>query len=131
MHPVSWFGNGTNLWKHNKWSVALKLLELPVAICRASHNIKVGTMRLGTSLAKGADASGSVRKSVSGLLAVVFVGLAAVLGTFWWSESLDYRANTPVLQLYIDYNLWCVHFTLAPLPHPHPNHAIKYRNVFP
>ena len=102
MHPVSWFGNGTNLWKHNKWSVALKLLELPVAICRASHKIKVGTMRLGTSLAKGAEASGSVRKSVSGLLAVVFVGLAAVLGTFWWSESLDYRANTPVLQLYID-----------------------------
>ncbi len=102
MHPTSWFGNGTNLWKHNKWSVALKLLEIPVVVCRAWHKIKKSLLQFGTSLAKSAEASGSVHKSVSGLMAVVFVGAAAVLGTFWWSEAVDYRVDAPVLQLYID-----------------------------
>ena len=102
MHPSAWFSNATTMWRHNKWSIALKLLEIPAVIGKMLHRIRGLFGVFGKGVAEGAESSGSVKKSVSGFASVVFVALIGVVSTYWWNVSADNSTKMPVLQLIID-----------------------------
>lgn len=101
-HPSSWFANATTLWKHNKWSVAVKALELPAFGYKLCRQAVKRVMGAGEVFVRGVESSGSMRKSASGLLAVILLVGMVSLGTYWWSEVVDFGIKTPALQLYVD-----------------------------
>ena len=39
-HPLYWFKNTHGMWQHNKWSVAVRILEIVPSISRAAEKIK-------------------------------------------------------------------------------------------
>ncbi len=102
LHPMSWFSNATTMWRHNKWSVALKLLEIPVSLSKVRRKTGEALKTAGGNLARGAETSGKVGRSAKSLLTVMLLGAAAAIGVLWWNEASVNMAKLPVLKLYID-----------------------------
>ena len=102
LHPMSWFSNATTMWRHNKWSVALKLLEVPVSLSKAKRKAATALKMAGANLAKGAESSGKVGKSAASLATVMVLCATAAVGVYWWNEASSDMTKLPVLKLYID-----------------------------
>lgn len=101
-HPTAWFGNATTMWKHNRWTFALKLLEIPPTVYRGWSGFKNCLKKTGVSLLKGAEGGGSLRKSAAMLGSAVLLCGVAVVGAVWWNDLSQNSMNVPVLQLYIN-----------------------------
>jgi len=101
-HPMAWFGNATTMWRHNKWSVAMKLLEIPAVVGKGIHGVSNGVSKALGGFSRSAESSGSVKRSVSGLLSLMLMVGTATVGTYWWTVSAQNSTKVPVLQLYVD-----------------------------
>lgn len=102
LHPMSWFSNATTMWRHNKWSMALKLLEVPVAVSKLKRRLGQTLSTAGGNLARSAETSGKVGKSAIGLVTVMLLCGAAGIAVLWWNEASSDMMRLPVLKLYID-----------------------------
>ncbi len=101
-HPSAWFRNAHGMWKHNKWSVAVKLLEIIPAIARAAEKAGKSRKKFNEKFWKTFEYSHkTVSKALS--LAVHLLMFAAIIGVATaWTISLKQFELVPALELYID-----------------------------
>ncbi len=102
-HPTSWFKNANHMWKHNKWSVIVKCLDVVPAMSKFKHKIKQGIGNAKKAVWRHLEHSGSKKKS-AGLL-VMLVSLTGLLvSAIFFVDTLtnDFYGKTPGLMLYID-----------------------------
>lgn len=101
-HPLYWFKNTHGMWKHNKWSLAVKLLEIVPSISRTAEKIRNKRKTFKESFWKTFEYS---HKSATKALrfSAYLVILAATVGILiFWRGSLNRLNQTPALRLYID-----------------------------
>lgn len=101
-HPSSWFKNTHHMWKHNKWSVAVKILEIVPTISSFAQKIKLRQMKAKDGLWKTFEYTSSARKAASWLAVLISLGgiIAALTG---WSLTVNnHFKKTPALELYIN-----------------------------
>ncbi len=101
-HPTAWFGNATTMWKHNRWTFALKLLEIPPTVYRGWSKFANCLKKMGLGLLKGAEGGGSLRKSAAMLVSAALLCSVATIGMVWWNDLSRNFVNVPVLQLYVN-----------------------------
>ncbi len=101
-HPSAWFKNAHHMWKHNKWSVAVRLLDIVPAIARISDNAKNKRKQIGENFWETFEYS---HKSASKALTftVYLASFAAIVVMFgFWRHSLNQFDMIPALKLYVD-----------------------------
>ena len=101
-HPLYWFKNTHGMWQHNKWSVAVRILEIVPSISRAAEKIKNSRKTFRENFWKTFEYS---HKSASKALAFSahLVLIAATVGIVTiWTTSLSKLDGTPALKLYLD-----------------------------
>ncbi len=103
-HPSAWFQNAHHMWRHNKWSVIVKILDV---IPKISHMTQVAR-------AKRQDANDkflntmeyshkSAKKSVSMLIIIASIGGAAVMAALFGDAVIsELYGTSPALQMFID-----------------------------
>ena len=102
IHPSAWYSNATTMWRHNQWSLILKLLETPVTLRKLRLKMKNAAEAVANAFVRNSETSGSVGKSVTSLLSVMLVGGAVVMGVYLWNEIADNMSRVPALEVYID-----------------------------
>lgn len=102
MHPKSWFNNRTTMWKHNKWSVVLKIMEIPSLIKRGGDGLWHGVAKIGTGVVKTFESRRSVKSNVAGLVSLTLLAGTAIFGVKLWTDWNVNVRQTPMLRLYID-----------------------------
>jgi len=101
-HPSAWFKNAHGMWKHNKWSVAVKLLEISPAIARIAEKAGKRRKKFNDTFWKTFEyshktASKALSLATHLLMFAAIIGIAAV-----WTISLRQFKLVPALELYID-----------------------------
>ena len=101
-HPSAWFRNASHMWKHNKWSVAVKLLEIVPAISAFFIDMGLKRRKAKESIWKTFEYSHhSSGKALGFLLTLMsLAGTAAIIVT--WSVHAQSVRQVPALELYID-----------------------------
>lgn len=101
-HPSAWFRNASHMWKHNKWSVAVKLLEIVPAVSAFFSKLGLKRRRAKESFWKTFEYSHhSSGKALGFLLTLMsLAGTAAIIVT--WSVHAQSVRQVPALELYID-----------------------------
>ncbi|MBO4949715.1 MAG: M23 family metallopeptidase [Clostridia bacterium] len=101
-HPTAWFKNAHGMWKHNKWSIAVKLLEIVPTISRSLEKAGKKRQNFKENFWKTFEYS---HKSASKALsfAAYFLMLAAtVVIVAVWNNNTKQLDLVPALELYID-----------------------------
>lgn len=101
-HPSSWFKNAHGMWKHNKWSVAVKLLEVVPAISRVLQKIHFMRKRFHDRFWKTFEYSHKSASKALSLGAYLLMFAATILIITAWISSLNQFKLIPALELYID-----------------------------
>ncbi len=101
-HPSAWFMNASHMWRHNKWSVAVKVLEMLPAFSRAIQDAKRQRETARESFWQTFEYSRTSSSKALGLLITIasVAGTAAMLGA--WTNSFDELKRIPALELYVD-----------------------------
>ena len=101
-HPSLWFKNTHHMWKHNKWSIAVKLLEIVPATSSFIQNQKAKRIKARENFWKTFEYSRSAKKAIGAL--VVLLALGGIVGSLTlWSSSINSRfSKTPALKFYIN-----------------------------
>lgn len=101
-HPSAWFMNAHHMWKHNKWSVAVKVLDIIPAIARASENAKQRKRFLKDRFWKTFEYSHkSASKALTFTAYIAAVAAIFVMVSFWNQSSKQFDM-IPALKLYVD-----------------------------
>ncbi|MBQ7399731.1 MAG: peptidoglycan DD-metalloendopeptidase family protein [Clostridia bacterium] len=101
-HPAAWFRNTHGMWKHNKWSLAVRLLEIIPAISRTFEKMRENKKKFKENFWKTFEYS---HKSASKALrfAAYLVMIAATVSIITiWSNSIGQFDMIPALKLYVD-----------------------------
>ena len=103
-HPSAWFKNTHHMWKHNKWSLAVKLLETVPATKRFFSKIGKGAQSVKNGFRNTFESGHSLRTAVG-----TFVATAAIVGTVALvgvgaSQYSDNFKKIPAFKLYINGN---------------------------
>ncbi|MBR2021578.1 MAG: peptidoglycan DD-metalloendopeptidase family protein [Clostridia bacterium] len=101
-HPSSWFQNAHGMWKHNKWSVAVRLLEIIPTISRLVEKSVLNRKRFKESFWKTFEYSHKSAKKALGLAAYLLMTAATILIIIAWRGSAKQLDMIPALELYID-----------------------------
>lgn len=101
-HPSSWFANTSHMWKHNKWSIAVRIMEIVPLCSRVSQKLKIKKKNADERLLKAFEYSHrSSRKALTMLVTIAaFAGTAALI-TAWTVEARELK-KIPALKVYID-----------------------------
>ena len=106
-HPNTWFRHGGAMWRHNKWSAAVKLLELlPAAKRSADFTVEAAKPVKG----KLRSALHNVEYSHMGIKALgrylsklcVFALCVLLFGTIAYSVHYRFNEKIPMLEVYVD-----------------------------
>ena len=101
-HPSSWFKNTHHMWKHNKWSVAVKLLEIVPSVSSLVQKIKLKHGKVKEGFWKTFEYTRSARKAASWLAVLIsLAGITAVLASWYVTVNSRFE-KTPALELYIN-----------------------------
>ncbi len=102
-HPSSWFKNTHDMWKHNKWSVAVRLLEIIPAISRTAEKLKEKRKRFRDNFWKTFEYSHKSATKALRFAAYLFL-IAATVTIFavWSNGSSNNFGTVPALKLYVD-----------------------------
>ena len=102
-HPSAWFKNTHSMWKHNKWSIAVRLLETVPAMSRTAEKLRQKRTRFRDRFWKTFEYS---HKSASKALhfASYLLLIAGTIAIFaMWSNGSSQNFDTvPALELYVD-----------------------------
>ena len=104
-HPSAWFRNTHHMWKHNKWSIAIRLLEILPQATRVYEKTNRATGHHKERFWKAFEYSHrSARKATAffGYL-LAFAGIAGII-LLWHSNAQQLNDYVPALKLYIDGN---------------------------
>ena len=104
-HPSAWFRHTHHMWKHNKWSIAIRIMEILPSATRLFEKTNKATGNHKERLFKAFEYSHhSARKAISffGYL----LAIAGIAGTIllWHSNAQQLNDYIPALKLYIDGN---------------------------
>lgn len=102
-HPSAWFRNTHHMWKHNKWTIAIRLLEIIPSITKLfdKTNRAAGTRkeRLWRAFEYSHRSAGKAAAFFGYLLALA--GIASIL-VLWHNNVQQFNEYVPALKLYID-----------------------------
>ena len=103
-HPLYWFKNTHGMWEHNKWSVAVRILEIVPSISRTIEKIRNNRKKFRENFWKTFEYS---HKSASKALwfsayLLMFAATTAIIA--FWISSLSMAGGMPALKLYVDGN---------------------------
>ena len=101
-HPTSWFRNTHDMWQHNKWSVAAKLLDIIPKIAQFFERTSKSAGSTRERLLRAFEYSHrSARRATAffGYLIAV-VGIAGIV--LVWHDHAQQLDLVPALKLYID-----------------------------
>ena len=101
-HPSSWFKNANHMLKHNKWSIAVKLLEILPTVSKFIKNLTSKKNSAADGMVKSIeDSRGSGRRAVNLLVSLIsMVGIA--FAVFFFQNGAKAYEKVPALSLYID-----------------------------
>lgn len=101
-HPSSWFRNAHHLWKHNKWSVAVRILDIFPAVKNFFQNMSSRRNAAADGFLKTMEYDRHSAKKAFNL----FISLLSVMGiifmVFIYQNALKKFDMVPALSLYID-----------------------------
>lgn len=101
-HPSAWFKNTHHMWKHNKWSLAVKLLEIIPATSRLVAKIGSGFKSIRNRFKKAIGNGRPLGRAISTLVTTTAViGTLAIFGV-WMNQFADNMKKTPAFKLYIN-----------------------------
>ena len=101
-HPSAWFANTSQMWKHNKWSFAVRIMEFVPTCSRLSQKIKQKKRKAQNRLLKAFEYSHrSSAKALVLLISIASIAGTAALITAWTVEARELKKQ-PALQVYID-----------------------------
>lgn len=103
-HPSAWFKNAHHMWKHNKWSVAVKLLEIIPATKRFFTKIGNGWKSIKGSFRNTFGSGHSLRIAVGTLVATAAVVGSVTLVGMGAAQYSDNMKKIPAFKLYINGN---------------------------
>ncbi|MBR5314436.1 MAG: G5 domain-containing protein, partial [Clostridia bacterium] len=101
-HPSAWFNNAHHMWKHNKWSIAVRILEIVPTVARLAENSKERRKHFSERFWKTFEyshKSASKALTLTGYLAS-FAAIVVMFG-FWHTSSKQFDM-IPALKLYVD-----------------------------
>ena len=101
-HPSSWFKNAHHMFKHNKWSIAVRLLEIVPTINSIHQKMKLRRIKAKDDLWKAFEYTQSARKTASWLIVLLAIGGTVGILTAWSMNAKSRFNETPALSLYID-----------------------------
>lgn len=101
-HPSAWFRNAHHMWRHNKWSVAVKALEIIPSISRFFTGLKEKNNKATENFWRSIEYSRvSAKKMLSLCLSIAsFIGIGAVVTL--WVGAMNNFEMVPALSLFID-----------------------------
>lgn len=104
-HPSAWFQNAHHMWRHNKWSLAIKLLEIFPKISASRVKMKETRKSAAHSVWKSLEYSHklSAKRALRHLLSFAFIA-GSVAVVFIWNTALGKLDMVPALSLYINGN---------------------------
>lgn len=104
-HPTAWFHNAHHMWRHNKWSLAIKLLEIFPKISASHVKMKETRKSAAHSVWKSLEYSHklSARRALRHLLSFACIA-GSVAVVFIWNGALEKLDLVPALSLYVDGN---------------------------
>lgn len=101
-HPTSWFRNAHGMWKHNKWSVAVRLLEIIPTISRTTEKLLQKKKKFKENFWKTFEYSHKSASKALRLTAYLLMTAATVTIIAVWSNSIKQLDMIPALKLYVD-----------------------------
>lgn len=101
-HPASWFKNTHGMWRHNKWSLAVRLLEIVPAISRTVEKQRLGKKKFKENFWKTFEYSHKSAKKALHFASYLLLAAATAAIIAVWHSSAKQLDLIPALKLYVD-----------------------------
>ncbi len=103
-HPSAWFRHADHMWKHNKWSVAVRLLEIIPTMARFFEWMTKSSEKNKDRLWKAFEYSHRSAKRATAFFGFL-LAIAGIVGIIMvWHNNAQEFDLVPALKLYIDGN---------------------------
>lgn len=101
-HPTSWFKNAHHLWRHNKWSVAVRVLDIFPAIKGFFSNMSAKHNNATNDILKTMEYDKHSAKKALNLFVSLLSAAGIVIMIFIFQGASKNFKMVPALSLYID-----------------------------
>lgn len=101
-HPNAWFKNTHHMWRHNKWSLAVKILEIVPATGRFLHKLCSFPKFVRKILKKAFGNGHSIKRAFGTLITLAAVTATGLILGMWTGEYLENSKKIPAFELSIN-----------------------------
>ncbi len=103
-HPSAWFKNAHHMWRHNKWSVIVRLLDIIPAVSKWLHSANDKRQQAGDRLLNTMEHSHKSAKQSAKMLCIIASICGIVLMTALFGDAVQSKifGSSPALMMFVN-----------------------------